>query len=229
MTRYIADLEWHAVVFKVGSGGAPSPLSTDQHSSSVFQAGKYNRLQSFLRLQQKVRQSLENLNDAIVMHANKRTAGINLIVINILVVIKKILFMLNVPIRDLLLFQGNINTAQVKPLYARLFFQPRVTRKGPVFTTDENGKYLSSSSLIILGHRRTILFTLLLNNEELNSIPNGAQWMGNAITLQSILQDQSVLSNALGLPGLIPETPLNPGYARTVLEKFKQLKKVGWT
>jgi len=38
------------------------------------------------------------------MHANKRTAGINLIVINILVVIKKILFMLNVPIRDLLLF-----------------------------------------------------------------------------------------------------------------------------
>lgn len=214
----------------------------DQHSSSVLQAGECDDLQAFLRLWRKVGWSLEDLDAAVVMLANKRTTGIDPIVIDGIAEIKKISSMSNVPVGDLLPLWGVMNTAWAKSVYARLFLQPRITREDPVFTADANGNYLSSSSLSISDHRKTILSTLLLSDEELNSILNGAQWIGNALTLQSIsyIYRISLLSRMLGVSPvqypnvlllLAPKSDIfsNPRYTRTVLEKFQQLKKVGWT
>ncbi|KAI1112288.1 hypothetical protein F5Y14DRAFT_453113 [Nemania sp. NC0429] len=213
----------------------------DQHASAVIQTGECDDLQAFLRLWRKVGWSLEDLDAAVVMLATKGT-GIDPIIIDGLAEIKRISSLSQVPVGDLLPLWGNMNTGWAKSAYARLFLQPRVTREDPVFVADKNGKYLASISLKVSEHRETIMSTLLLTNDELDSILKGAAWIGDALTIQSIsyIYRISLFSRMLGVsPVQYPKILLlisskldvfsSPRYTRGVLEQFQQFKKVGWT
>ncbi|KAI1355605.1 hypothetical protein F5Y01DRAFT_301744 [Xylaria sp. FL0043] len=199
-------------------------------------------LQAFLRLWRKVGWSLEDLDAAVVMLADKRTTGIDPIIVDGLAEIKRISMMTSLPVGDILPLWGDMSTTSAKSIYARLFLQPQVTREDPVFAADANGNYLSSCDLKISDHRQTILSTLHLSDAELSTIISSAKWIGDSLTLQSIsyMYRISLFSQMLGISpvqypkilSLLPpgsEIFLSPRNTRSVLEQFQQLNKLGWT
>ncbi|KAI0435137.1 hypothetical protein F5Y09DRAFT_327808 [Xylaria sp. FL1042] len=211
-------------------------------SSTTLWADDCDDLQAFLRLWRKVGWSLEDLDAAVVMLADKRTTGVDPIIIDGLAEIKRISIMASLPVGDILPLWGDMSTTSAKSIYARLFLQRQVTREDPVFAADANGNYLSSSNLKISDHRQTILSTLLLSDIELSTIVSSAKWIGDSLTLQSIsyIYRIGLFSRMLGIspeqyPKVLSLLPpgsnifLTPRYTRSVLEQFQQLKKLGWT
>lgn len=158
-------------------------------------------MHQFVRLQRKLKYSIHDFDNLLMALGFDRFSPDRL---DVLAQIQQLNATLKLPLPQVAVIWGTIDTYGPKSLYAKLFLNKSVQRIDPVFLPDASGNFLSNSAMLLNEHQTTVLAALRLTAEDLGKI---AQHTG--INLQtaplslgnlSVFYRYALLAKTLKLP-----------------------------